>query len=238
MTCEQCGAHLVRRIRRRYPYTDSGLTGVFLRTVPVYVCRRHGVQAVVLRGLDRIHGGIKWDLLNRGTPFTPAEVRFLRKYDDWTQDELADRLGVHKITVAKRETGRAPIGPAYQRLLYLLFKDPHEFRKARPRVRPAKTAPISVPLVRRPGKTRAAPASRRAAAIARRRQSSPAPVSPRTSGRGSRTRGPRGRSAAPTSETRSSRDGEGPRRAALRYPHTADHIMTAAASGVRVAPSG
>jgi DNA-binding transcriptional regulator YiaG len=165
MICDRCSRRLRRGIREKYPYTDGGLTNVFLRNVPVYVCPRHGVQAVVLRGIDRILGDIKRHLLNRGAPFTQAEVRFLRKYEGWTQDELADRLGVHKITVAKWETGRVTIGPTHQRLLYLLFKDPSEFRKAEPRVRRAKTRPILVPAVR-PGKPHAAPAARRVAAAA------------------------------------------------------------------------
>ena len=166
MICDRCGRRLRRRIQRKYPYTDGGLTNVFLRAVPVYVCPRHGVQAVVLRGIERILGDIKWHLLNPGAPFTPEAVRFLRKYEGWTQDELAGRLGVHKITVAKWETGRVPIGPIHHRLLYLLFKDPHEFRKAEPRARRAKTRAILVALPRHPGKTRAIPSARRAGAIA------------------------------------------------------------------------
>ena len=150
MTCERCGRRL-RLVRRKYQYRESGLPDVFLRKVPMYVCPRHGVQAVVLRGIDRLQGDIRYALLDRGRPFSGREVRFLRKYEGWRQSELAARLGVHKITVAKWETGATPVGTAYQQLLYRLFKDPKAFEASKPPSVPLKKAalPILLPLPRR-----------------------------------------------------------------------------------------
>ena len=134
MTCERCG-RLLRLVRRKYQYMESGLLGVFLRKVPMYVCPRHWVRAVVLRGIDRLQGDIRYALLKRGGPFSGREVRFLRKYEGWKQAELAGRLGVHKITVAKWEGGA----------------DPHAFEASKPPVRIPKkaSAPIMLPLTRR-----------------------------------------------------------------------------------------
>ncbi len=150
MRCERCGRRL-RLVRRKYQYRESGLPDVFLRKVPMYVCPRHGVQAVVLRGIGRLQGDIRYALLGRGGPFSGREVRFLRKYEGWKQSDLAARLGVHKITVAKWETGVEPVGAASQQLLYRLFKDPKAFEASRPpaRVRKKATAPILLPLTRR-----------------------------------------------------------------------------------------
>ena len=148
--CERCGRRL-RLVRRKYQYREGGLPGVFLRKVPMYVCPRHGVRAVVLRGIDRLQGDIRYALLERGGQFSGREVRFLRKYEGWKQAELAGRLGVHKITVAKWESGAGPMGAAYQQLLYRLFKDPRAFEASRPPVRVPKkaAAPIVLPLMRR-----------------------------------------------------------------------------------------
>ena len=109
MTCERCGRSL-RITRQDYHYTESGLPNVILRKAPVYVCPRHGAQAVVLRGVDRIHGDIRRALMERGTPLSGPEIRFLRKYNRWRQAELAERLGVHKITIAKWESGTLAVG--------------------------------------------------------------------------------------------------------------------------------
>ncbi len=150
MTCERCGRRL-RLVRRKYQYRESGLPGVFLRKVPMYVCSRHGVRAVVLRGIGRLQGDIRYALLGRGGPFSGREVRFLRKYEGWKQAELAGRLGVHKITVAKWESGAGPVGAPYQQLLYRLFKDPKAFEASKPPARVPKkaAAPILLPLTRR-----------------------------------------------------------------------------------------
>ncbi len=150
MTCERCGRRL-RLVRRRYQYRESGLPGVFLRKVPMYVCSRHGVRAVVLRGIDRLQGDIRYALLRRGGLFSGRELRFLRKYEGWKQAELADRLGVHKITVAKWESGAGPVGAPYQQLLYRLFKGPKAFEASKPPARLSRKAagPILLPLTRR-----------------------------------------------------------------------------------------
>ncbi len=130
MTCERCGRTL-RMARRDYRYTESGLPNVILRKAPVYVCPRHGVQAVVLQGIDRIHGDIRQALLERGAPLSGPEIRFLRKHNRWRQTELAERLGVHKITVAKWESGTFAVSPPNQQRLRLLFTDPVTFQKLR-----------------------------------------------------------------------------------------------------------
>ncbi len=149
-TCERCGRRL-RLVYRTHHYRESGLPDVYLRRTPMYVCPRHGVQAVALRGIDRLQGEIRSALLARGGPFTGPEVRFLRKYEGWTQRELAARLGVHKITVTRWEIETEPVGAASQQLLHRLFRNPKAFEASRPpAVSPRQaSAPIVVPRARR-----------------------------------------------------------------------------------------
>ncbi len=158
MTCERCGRTL-RLVRRDYHYTESGLPNVTLVNTPLYVCTRHGVQAVILRGIDRIHGDIRRFLLDRRTPLTGPEIRFLRKYNRWTQAELATRLGVHKITVAKWESGALTVSVANQQRLRLLFTELETFQKLQVTAPPAHKVPppIRIPLRRsRTAETRVA----------------------------------------------------------------------------------
>jgi transcriptional regulator with XRE-family HTH domain len=40
---------------------------------------------------------------------TPAQLRRLRKHKGWSQDDLAEVLGVHPMTVSKWERGEQPM---------------------------------------------------------------------------------------------------------------------------------
>ncbi len=148
MQCEKCGRRL-RPVRRDYSYPESGLR-VVLVGAPVYVCPQHGVQGVLLRNLPGIHAAISRALLHGPGPLGGPAIRFLRKHRGWSQAELARRLGVHEVTVAKWETEAAPVGPANQQRLRLLFTDPAAFEASRvaspPRGKAA--APIRIPLPR------------------------------------------------------------------------------------------
>lgn len=123
MRCAECARRL-RRVRRDYPSKESGLANVELMRAPVYVCPRHGVQAVALHNVLAIDAEIAQALLSRKHPLRGTEIRFLRKHRGWSQAELARRLDVTEVTVSRWETETAPTGPANQQRLHLLFRDP------------------------------------------------------------------------------------------------------------------
>lgn len=151
MRCEKCGRRL-RPVRRDYPYPENGLH-VVLVGAPVYVCRQHGVQGVLLRNLSGIHAAIARALLRGPGPLGGPAIRFLRKHRGWSQAELARRLEVHEVTVDKWETEGAAIGAANQQRLRLLFTDPAAFEASRATSRPrGKAAAIRIPLPLRGGK--------------------------------------------------------------------------------------
>lgn len=51
-------------------------------------------------------------LILRGTgPLSPKEVRFLRDFMGLSQAELGERLGVHRVSLARWETDSVPVGP-------------------------------------------------------------------------------------------------------------------------------
>ena len=156
MNCDECNQRL-RRERKDYKYSESGLDDVVLVKAPVYVCPRHGVQAVALRNVAGLHAAIARALLHRRAPLRGPEIRFLRKHRRWSQEELARQLRVHPVSVARWETGATPVGAGTQQRLRLLFTDPEAFaasavlpeQKNAPAVPPRLRVPWPTPSIRR-----------------------------------------------------------------------------------------
>ena len=146
MRCPECNRPL-RRARRDYQYTESGLSNVVLEGAPVYICAQHGVQAAALRNVLAVHAAISRALLALNRPLRGAEIRFLRKHRGWSQAELANRLGVTEVTVSRWETEAAPSGAANQVVLRYLFMAPETFP---PRLKFIGKPPARVPLLRIP----------------------------------------------------------------------------------------
>lgn len=76
MRCPEC-TRTLRRARREYRYTESGLPNVVLEGAPVYICTEHGVQAVALGNVLAIHDAIARALLALKRPLRGEEIRFL-----------------------------------------------------------------------------------------------------------------------------------------------------------------
>ena len=149
MRCPECERTL-KLEHRDYRYTECGLRNIILPKAPVYVCPRHGLQAVALRGVALLHADIAKALLDQRRPLRGGEIRFLRKQRAWNQAELARRLEVTEVTVSRWETEAAPTGPANQQRLHLLFRDPKAFASLQlAAAKPHKAAaPLRIPVHR------------------------------------------------------------------------------------------
>lgn len=112
--CDVCGkGHLKRVTVPRHDVSAVvGLEGVTLINAPALVCSSCG--AVTLEGsvLDEAAELLTVMLVEQGDALTAGEIRYLRRVLDMTQSELADRLGMHRTTVARWEIGEVPIGKA------------------------------------------------------------------------------------------------------------------------------
>jgi len=112
--CDICGeGHYQRRVLDRYDAGPLvGVEGVTLVGAPALVCS--ACNAVMLEGgaLDEALEALTLLLVETDGPLRPKETKFLRNALEMTQEELADRLGVHRTTVARREIGEVPMGKA------------------------------------------------------------------------------------------------------------------------------
>lgn len=52
------------------------------------------------------------------------DIREIREAKNWTQDQMADYLGLDRSSVSRMECGRPPSGPV-EKLLQLLERDMH-----------------------------------------------------------------------------------------------------------------
>jgi DNA-binding transcriptional regulator YiaG len=88
-----------------------GLRSVVVKSLRAFVCPSCDATLIPGELLDRLHEALLLDVLIDEHILGPEEVRFLRKALRLSQAELSGRLGVHRTTVTRWETGEVPIEP-------------------------------------------------------------------------------------------------------------------------------
>ena len=116
--CEQCGRRMRRTIADRYEYRESGLTGVYLRGIAVYVCMC-GEEVVELSNIDGLHDLIFQKLLMKSSSLKGSELRFIRQCLGLKAVDFAKMLSVTSTTVSRWENDTEPIGQANDKLIRL-----------------------------------------------------------------------------------------------------------------------
>lgn len=88
-----------------------GLRSVIVKNLTASVCSQ--CETMVMPGdvLDRLHESLLLMVLTGGHVLSGEDVRFIRKALRLSQSEFGDRLGVHRTTVTRWETGEVPIDP-------------------------------------------------------------------------------------------------------------------------------
>ena len=128
MKCPTCGKEMKSKIQD-YEYLESGLKNVVLKGIPVHECKHCGEFLPEISNVRQIHKWIAEYLLNKQTPLTGEEFRFLRKAMGKSAKETAARLGVDPVTVSRWENNKEKIGAQSDRLLRMSFVlDPTEER--------------------------------------------------------------------------------------------------------------
>lgn len=103
-----------------FHYKSCGLENVFL--LNGYEVRElEGSRAVAIHDLQGLHRAIAEQLIEKSTPLTGKEFRFLRVEMDFSQKALADLLGVTDQAIAKWEKGQTKSIPVSADTLVRLF---------------------------------------------------------------------------------------------------------------------
>lgn len=114
--CEQCGRRMRRTIVDRYEYKESGLSGIYLHGIAVYVCQC-GEEVVELPKIDRLHDLIFQKLLMKPSSLTGSELRFIRKSLGLKAADFAAMVSVTATTVSRWETDAESIGSVSDKLI-------------------------------------------------------------------------------------------------------------------------
>ena len=105
MRCPNCGSKMTLRALAEHDVGPMlGLTSVVVRDLPAFRCS--SCEDVLIPGplLEAISAMVVRELLTHSFSLGGVEVRFLRKSVGLTQVELAARLGVDRVTVARWES--------------------------------------------------------------------------------------------------------------------------------------
>ena len=117
MKCPMCG-EATRQEMRTHHYTECGLPNVFIKDVPVEVCRC-GEEYIQIPGMEEVDRRIGEKLLGKDQLLTGEEIRFLRKWLDLTSEEFAVSLGLKRATISRWENGKTPVYLFIDRLIRL-----------------------------------------------------------------------------------------------------------------------
>jgi hypothetical protein len=110
--CSECEhAVLERRVIHHDVGRLVGMTGVRVTNLPALVCPRCGAVSVDGELLNALSLSLAALILEQPT-LDGIEVRFLRKLMGDTQSELAEKVGVDRVTVNRWENSSDPIDGA------------------------------------------------------------------------------------------------------------------------------
>ena len=103
-----------------YVFVESGLTNVTLRGVEQLKCGKCGSSTPVLSEINKLMQVIAEALIQKPSQLTGKEIRFLRKYTDFTGEQFGKKLGLTKEHVSRIENEKHPVGAQTDRLIRYL----------------------------------------------------------------------------------------------------------------------
>ena len=118
--CVECGGPVKTRKERQYRYTECGLTNVIVDGIEITECQRCAETYTGIPAIEGLHRAIATAVIYKKGRLASEEIKFLRKSLGWSGVDFAQRMGTSAETVSRWEHGRAPMGPASDRLLRLL----------------------------------------------------------------------------------------------------------------------
>ncbi len=120
MNCLTCGAKMKTQ-KKDVPYTACGLSHVTLRNIEVSRCSQCGEEEITIPRIEALHQTIAQALIAKPSRLNAEEIRYLRKYLDWSEADFAAHMGTTRETVMRWEKAQAHMGAQADRLLRLMI---------------------------------------------------------------------------------------------------------------------
>lgn len=114
--CE-CGGSLRPAILREYDFSAEAGLPVVLRDVPGLRCGSCGGETLDGRAVGAGLRLLALAVVRLPERLDARAARYLRKYLGLTQEALAERMGINRVTVADWERGEAPLSTALDHVL-------------------------------------------------------------------------------------------------------------------------
>jgi DNA-binding transcriptional regulator YiaG len=119
LRCE-CGGELREVELATFDLTPYAGLPVRIRRAPGYRCDECGAETLAGYVINEVLRGLALAILEQRDRLSGEHTRYLRRFLRLKQAELADRMGVNRVTVAKWESGADAISPAHDLVLRAL----------------------------------------------------------------------------------------------------------------------
>jgi transcriptional regulator with XRE-family HTH domain len=105
VNCCELGCSGVMEGRKgNYRYTESGLDSVILKDIVVFHCPVCNTIVPEIPAVGVLHRVIAMKILDKRSPLTGEELRYLRKFCGYSVTEFAEIMGSSKSVVSRWET--------------------------------------------------------------------------------------------------------------------------------------
>jgi len=120
MLCYDCKVKM-RKIKTNYRYKESGLNNLILKGIPAYKCPKCNQINPIIKNIKELHQLVAQRLINKKSVLSGQELIFLRKEIGLKAKELAEKLGVHKVTISRWENEKEQISFPYDSLVKFIY---------------------------------------------------------------------------------------------------------------------
>ncbi len=112
----KCGEKMKEVVIDKYDFSDIARLPVVVHGMRMLRCAKCGEELMLGAETDRILDEVALSVVSKPERLGSNEAGYLRSHLGLTQKELAERMGLHKITIAAWES-KKPISPQHDHIL-------------------------------------------------------------------------------------------------------------------------
>ena len=120
--CENTAVAKLSTPEKPYHYIGSGLGNVYLVGVRYWVCKVCGKQSAEIPSLNQLLAGIARTLVEKESPLTGEQVRYLRKRLAKPAKEFAALIGVTPERYSVIECSETPVAEGRDKLVRFVYR--------------------------------------------------------------------------------------------------------------------